>query len=174
MEDTDRIRTALDRNVQALTLRPAVGQGTARTVARLGPGLSCQVTEGPWTLTVGMTEKYGGSNAGPNPGVLGRGALASCLAVGYAMWAARLDVPLDSLTVEIEADYDFRGELGVEETVRPGYREVRYTVTVESPAPEQEVMRVLDTGDRYSSYLDVFGNAIPLRREVRISAPGTR
>jgi uncharacterized OsmC-like protein len=170
MEGDAQVREALERNVKAVSLRPAVGQGTARTTAVLRPGLDCTVTEGPYELKVGMTPKYGGAGTGPNPGVLGRGALASCLAVGYGMWAARLGVPLDALTVEIEADYDVRGELGVADDVRPGYREVRYVVTVESSASEEDVARLLDTADRYSSYRDIFANGVPLRREVRINA----
>jgi uncharacterized OsmC-like protein len=53
--------------------------------------------------------------------VLGRGALGSCLALGYAMWAIRLDVPIESLEVDVEADYDTRGELGVADDIPPGY-----------------------------------------------------
>lgn len=177
MQDPESIRTAVERNVKAVTLRPGVGQGTARTTARLNPGLECEVTDGPFTLTVGMTEKYGGTNAGPNPGVLGRGALASCLAIDYAMWAARMGVPITALEVEVQADYDARGELGVppsdedEGPLRPGYHEIRYVVTVESTAPEAEIMALLDEGDRTSPYVDLFANETPLRREVRIRAP---
>jgi uncharacterized OsmC-like protein len=115
-----------------------------------------------------MSEKSGGTNAGPNPGVLGRGALGTCLAIGYAMWASRLNVPLTSLTVEVQADYDRRGELGVDESVTPGYTQVRYIVTVESPAPDADVLRVLDTADKFSSYRDVFARAHDVRREVRL------
>jgi uncharacterized OsmC-like protein len=176
MQDTEPIRVALERNVKAVTLRPGVGQGTARTTARLRPGLECEVTDGPFTLTVGMTEKYGGTNAGPNPGVLGRGALASCMVIDYALWAARMGLPLDALEVEVQADYDVRGELGVEPEegegpLRPGYREMRYVVTVESPAPEAALMEWLDQGDRTSPYLDMFANETPVKREVRIRRP---
>lgn len=176
--DPEVIRTALERNVKAVTLRPGVGQGTARTAARLRPGLECEVTDGPYAFTVGMTEKYGGTGAGPNPGVFGRGALASCLVLGYAMWAARMGVPVDSLEVEVQADYDVRGELDVpagEEdptSPRPGYGEIRYVVTVESSAPEDEILAWLDQGDRASSYLDIFANPTPVHREVRIRRPG--
>lgn len=92
---------------------------------RLKPGLECEVEEGTWKMTVGMSEKSGGTNAGPNPGILGRGALGTCLAIGYAMWAARLGVPIDALEVDVEADYDRRGELGVADDVPPGYTQVR-------------------------------------------------
>ncbi len=169
LHSPEAIREALERNAKAVALRPAVGQGTARTRVTLGPDLACTVDEGQWTLTVGMSEKSGGANAGPNPGVLGRGALGSCLALGYAMWAARLDVPVGSLTVEVEADYDSRGELGVDDTVPPGYLQVRYIVTVESPAPEADVERLIDTADKCSAYLDVFRRAHDVRRDLRIT-----
>ena len=146
MEGDEKIRTALERNARAVGLRPSVGQGTARTRVRLKAGLECEIEEGPWKLTVGVGEKSGGTNAGPDPGVLGRGALGSCLAIGYAMWAARLGVPIDALTVEVETDYDSRGELGVADDVPPGYTQVRYMVTVESAASEVDVRRVLDSG----------------------------
>ena len=166
----DDIRTILERNVRAVTLRPSIGQNTARTKVRLRPGLECEVAEGPWTLTVAMSEKSGGTNAGPNPGVLGRGALGSCVALGYAMWAIRLGVPVDALDVEVEADYDSRGQLGLADDVPPGYTHVRYLVTVTSPAAEEDVRRMVDIADRCSPYRDVFARAQDVRREVRIAA----
>jgi uncharacterized OsmC-like protein len=170
MNDAEVIKTAIERNVKAVSLRPSVGQGTAVTRARLTPGLSCEIEEGPWRFTVGMSAKYGGTNAGPNPGVYGRAALGSCLVLGYAMWAARLGVPIDALDVEVRADYDVRGELGAAADVPPGYLAVRYLVRVESPAPEADVQRMLDLADRHSSWLDDYTRAIPVQREVRITA----
>ncbi len=76
-------------------------------------------------------------------------------------------MPIDRLEVEIQTDYDRRGELGVDPAIPPGYTQVRYIVTVASPAPEADVFRMLDTADSFSSYRDVFGRAHDLRREVR-------
>jgi uncharacterized OsmC-like protein len=164
------IATAIERNAKAVSLRPAVGQGTAVTKVRLRDGLACDIQEGPWTLVAGMTEKYGGTNEGPNPGVYGRAALGSCLAIGYAMWAARLGVPIDSLEIEIQADYDVRGELGVRDDVRPGYSQIRYIISVSSPASAEDVSRWLDTADRYSSWRDNIANAVPLVCERRVTS----
>lgn len=168
MEDQAPIRTALERNARLVEARPKIAQGTAVTKVGLRPGLACEVTDGPWRLQVGMTEKYGGTNAGPNPGVFGRAALGSCLAIGYAMWAARLGVPLDTLEVEVQADYDARGELGIAPEVPPGYSAIRYQVTVRSPAPEADVLKVLDTADRYSSWRDDIARPVPITRSVRL------
>lgn len=162
------IKEALERNAKVVAARPAVGQGTAITKVTLNPGLACEVEDGPWRFSVGMTEKYGGMNNGPNPGVYGRAALGSCLAIGYGMWAARLEVPVRSLTVEVRARYDVRGELGVDSAIRPGYADITYVVTVESDAPDADVRRVLDTADQHSSWLDDLRNPVPVSRELHI------
>ena len=117
-----------------------------------------------------MTPKFGGTGNGPNPGVLGRAALASCLAIGYGMWAARLGVLIDALEVEVQADYDTSANLGLADDVRPGYGAIRCVVTVSSTSPQADVMRVLDTADRLSPYRDIFSNGVPLTREVRLGA----
>lgn len=168
MSSPDTIKAALERNVKVVTARPSVGQGTAVTKVTLHPGLACDVEEGPWRFNVGMTEKYGGENTGPNPGVFGRAALGSCLAIGYGMWAARLGIPLRALTVEVRARYDVRGELGIDQSVRPGYADIVYVVTVDTDAPDADVQRLLDTADRHSSWLDDLRNPVPVSREVRI------
>jgi len=168
MSSPETIKAALERNVKVVAARPSVGQGTAVTKITLHPGLSCDVEDGPWRFSVGMTEKYGGVNNGPNPGVYGRAALGACLSMGYAMWAARLEIPVRALTVEVRASYDVRGELGSDDSIRPGYRDIVYVVTVETEAPEADVQRMLDHADRHSSWLDDLRNPVPVSREIHI------
>ena len=172
MEGEERIRTAFERNAKAMTLRPSLGQGTAVTKVRLLEGLACEIEEGKWKLIADMGEKSGGSDSGPNPGVFGRAALGSCLAMGYAWWAARRGVPLSGVEVEVQADYDSRGHYGIAD-VSPGYTEVRYIVTIESDAPEEEILRMMDEADAHTPYYDVFARAQELRREVRVVTPQT-
>jgi uncharacterized OsmC-like protein len=172
MATPQEIRALIEGKAKDVSLRPAAAKGTATTRVRLKPGLECEIEDGAWKLTAGMSEKWGGTNAGPNPGILGRGALGTCLAIGYGMWAARLGVPIDALEVVVQADYDGRGELGVSDDVAPGYLQVRYHVTVTSSASEVDVQRVLDTADKYSPYRDVYARAHDVRRETTIIAAG--
>jgi len=125
MNGDTQIKEALERDVTAVSARRSAGKGTAVTKAVLRPGLECGVTDGAHALTVAMTPKYGGTGNGPNPGVLGRAALASCLAIGYGIWAARLGVSFDALEVELQADSDVSGNLGSADDVRPGYGAMR-------------------------------------------------
>ena len=170
-EAAERIRHAVERGSEAMRKRDSVGRGTAVTRVRLVDGYTCAVEEGPWKLTVDMAEKAGGNNLGPNPGVLGRSALGSCLAVAYTTWAARRGLPVTALEVEIQADYDARGEYGVDDDISPAYSEVRYVITVTSPAPEEEVEAVLEEAEAHCTYLKIFTEPQRVCRELRTIKP---
>jgi uncharacterized OsmC-like protein len=167
----EKIKRAFERNARALGLRPALGQGTAVTRVRVRDGYTCDVEEGDWKLTVDMPERSGGDNHGPNPGVFGRSALGTCLAIAYTSWAAKREISLDSLEIEIQADYDARGDHGVGD-IPPDYSEIRYVVSVESSASEGEVRALLDEADSHCAYLQIFRNPQNLRRVDKISGPG--
>jgi hypothetical protein len=77
-------------------------------------------------------------------------------------------VPVDAVEVEVQADFDARGELGMGD-VRPGYNEVRYLVAIESQASREELERLLAKVERTSPYLDVFGRPVALRRTLRVN-----
>jgi len=166
----EHIKSAFERSVRALTLRPSVGQGTAITTVRVRDGMSCEIEEGPWTLTSDLGEKAAGGDTGPNPGILLRASLGSCLAIGYVRWAAHLGVPITALEVDVEADYDARGEYGVAD-LPPSYSEVRYVVRIESGAPEAEIQKMIETADAHTSILDVFRRPQSVQRVLHITTP---
>ena len=166
----ETIRKAFERCARALSLRPSLGRSTAVSRTRVRHGLICEIEEGAWKLTADLPAQLGGTGSAPTPGVFGRAAFGSGLAVGYLLHAAKLRVPIASLEVEVQADYDNGALFGTSKTP-PGYQEVRYTVTVESTAPERDVRRVIDEGDAHSPYLHIFANPQPCRRIVRVLSP---
>lgn len=170
MADAKTIRTTIDRSIKALQLRPALGKKTAVSKIRIDEGLTCRIEEGRWKLTADLSESAGGSGAGPDPGVLGRAALGSCLAMGYVIWAAVREVPITGVEVEVQADFDVSAQYGLGEEP-PGYTEVRCRVSIESPAAEEKVMAIVEEAEANSSYLDVFGRAQKIVRTVDITTP---
>ena len=54
--------------------------------------------------------------------------------------------------------------------VPAGYSQMRYIVSVESDAPEADVLAVLDEADAHSPYRDNYTRAVDVRREVRYGA----
>ena len=92
----------------------------------------------------------GGVDSAPFPPELLLAALAGCVTSGIATNAALFDVPLDAMGIDMEADVDVRGVLGHDKSVRNGITDIRYTVTIQSPAPEEKVRRCKETIDRKS------------------------
>lgn len=168
MADPAKIKDIAERNAKLLALRSDKGHLTGATRARWVDGLHAEIEDGAWRLAVDMPVKAGGEEQAPTPGTLGRGALAGCLVIGIAMWAARRGVPLDALEVEVEGDFDARGELAVGD-VRPGYKEVRYRISIDSPASDQTIADLVDTAERHSPYVDVFARNQALTRVVHIN-----
>jgi uncharacterized OsmC-like protein len=162
-----QIKTAIERSTKALSLKPSLGLGTGISKTKITNGLSCEITEGNWKFFADMPEGVGGNASAPTPGVYGRAALGSCLAIGYMMRAANMQLPIRSLEVEVQADYDDGALLGTSDA-DPGYSEIRYTVTIESDASEDDIMKLLDEADRHSPYLDVFTRAQACIRKVNI------
>jgi len=154
----------------ALGHSPELGIGSETSVARVVDGLLCEVSEGDWTFSVDMPEVAGGSATAPTPGVFGRAALGSCLALTYMMWASKAGIEIQHLEVEIQADFDEGAIFGTSDAA-PGYSEVRYCVRIQSGADEADIVRLLDEADRHSPYLDVFSRPQQLVRQVEITPP---
>ena len=165
MSSAQRIRDAFDRMQHVFGKRPVAAQATATMRARIIDGLHCEAREGDWLFTLDLPVDAGGTNAGPTPGVHGRAALASCLAMGYSIELARAGIEARSVEVELQVDYDNRGLLGMDD-IRPGYLNVRHTLYLESDAPLAAVQLALEKAQRNSPYLDVFARAQPVSGQV--------
>lgn len=166
MTNQSKLKQCFERVHNALKKNPSLGHEIHHSVTQI-QGLSCEIREKDWHFKVDMPKAAGGMGEASPPGALGRAALGSCLAIGYQLTAARLDVPVSKLTVEIFAEADGGGLFATVDTP-PGYSTVRYCVSVESSASEESILAMLDEADRHSPWLDVFTRAISCTRQVRI------
>lgn len=100
----------------------------------------------------------GGVDSGPAATEVLLVALAGCVTSGIAANAALFDVPIDGLDIDMEADIDLRGVFGHDKSVKNGFNDIRYTVTIKSPASEEKVRRCKETIDRKSPVRDTIVN----------------
>jgi len=167
MADPKTLKETFERVKKLLTIKPEKGQYTTTTTVRVRDGTTCDVEHKYWKFTADVGKTEGGNDTGPGPSVLQRGALGSCLAIGYAKWAAYLDVPVNNIEVEVEADVDARGTYGID-GVKPGYKGLRYRVHIDSPAPDEKIREVIENADKHSPVLMDFTEPVPVEREVKI------
>jgi uncharacterized OsmC-like protein len=166
--DVDGMR-ALDKKVRE---NPALGKRTVKIRSTWQRGVKALVEIGaqevagqdafPRTrrffVTLDGPPGLGGVDAAPTAAESLVAALAGCLTSGIAANAALFDVPIDGIGIEMEADIDFRGLLGHDKSVRNGFSDIRYTVTIQSPASEAQVRRCKETIDRKSPVGDTLAN----------------
>jgi len=169
--DVAKLAHRFNRAVELTKKRPEVALGTSSTRIELQPGLSCRIKQGPWTLETGLSSSMGAERELPDPGMLARGALGSCFAMTFALYAARRGIALQRMEVEVSADYDGRGMLGSAE-VPPGYSEVRVSVVVESEASEELLRQIGQDAAPHSPFNDVFCRAQRVVTEVRAAEAG--
>lgn len=165
MSSPNTLKESHERVKKLLTIKPEKGQYTTKTKVRVRQGTTCEVEHKQWKFTSDVGEMEGGNDEGPGPSVLQRGALGSCLAIGYVKWAAYLEVPVNSIEVEIEADVDARGAYGID-GVEPGYKGLRYRVIIDSQASEEEIMNMIEKADKHSPLLMDFKRPVDVEREV--------
>jgi uncharacterized OsmC-like protein len=165
MDTQEHIRNAFNRMEAVFTKKPGAGAATNVMRARVVDGLRCETQEDDWRFCIDMPVEGGGSGAGPTPGVHGRAALASCLAIGYSICLARAGVTVRSLEVEVAIDFDKRGLIGMD-NVYPGYLGVRHTLYLEADAPQEQLDAAIAEARRNSPYLHVFSDPQPLQGSV--------
>jgi uncharacterized OsmC-like protein len=168
--DVDGIK-ALDKRIRE---NPDLGKRTVKVRSTWRRGVKALVEIGAqdvagkdampptrrFFVTMDGPPGLGGVDAAPTAAESLVGAFAGCLISGIATNAALFDVPIDSITVDMQADIDFRGLLGHDKSVRNGFGDIRYTVTIQSPAPEEKVRRCKETIDRKSPVADTIANPV--------------
>ncbi len=155
---------------EALASAPdGAGVHTFRVTSRQTAGLRSEARIRTFALGVDEPPSLGGADTAPNPVEYALLALASCQEITYRLHADHLGVPLDGVAVSLEGDIDLRGFFGVDRSVRPGFREIRGTVRLDSPAPHAELERLKAHVDAHCPVLDLLSSETPVA--IALEAP---
>jgi uncharacterized OsmC-like protein len=91
-----------------------------------------------FTIYTDEPEELGGTNTAPNPQETLMAAFNACMMVGYVVGCAMQGITLEKLEIATEGELDLRGFFALDETIKPGYDELRYTVHIKgNGTPEQ-------------------------------------
>ena len=165
----EAIRSAIETACAHLSEHPdkAVSTDAAATAVREN-GLRFRV-EGPTgAVTTDMAASVGGGASAPTPAWLMRAALASCDATLIAMEAARDGVELTELKVTVDSETDFRGILGVDDSIDAGPREVRVCIEVGAAnAGEDQLREIVDRAEARSPVRDAVVREVSMATEIR-------
>jgi len=92
-------------------------------------------------------------------------ALAACLTGTLVYHAAARGIVLDGLESTIEGDVDLHGFLGLDETVRPGYQQIRISFKASGDFDDEQLAELASL-TRYSPVRDIVSNPVPVAIDV--------
>jgi uncharacterized OsmC-like protein len=161
------LKDLFERKRRVMSRRPWFGRFSAQARVRIAADLCCDVEEAAWRTRIDQTPDEGGTGTAPYPGQMMRASLVACLAMGYRMWGARLDVAIDQVEIEMVCESDVRGQLGFED-VTVGWKRIVMDVRITSAAPEADVRQVVATADRFSPMLANLSPAIERVHHLRV------
>lgn len=107
-----------------------------------------------------------GGDRAPNPVVYLLHSLAGCLAASIAYHAAARGIAVEQIETQLEGDIDLRGFLGLDENVRPGYKQIRVKMRIKADCPASKLKEIAQLGPKYSPVYNVITTAIPVEVEL--------
>ena len=143
MDRNAQIRAAQERVIAVYREKPKTAFSSAQASGHVGEGLTCRFRQGDREAIMDMSKVIGGDEKGPSPGFFIRAGLAGCVAIGIKLTATREGVAIDAIDVDLEMDFDDGAMFGVgSNTAAP--LETRFTITLQSSAPWEEVTAMVD------------------------------
>ena len=107
-----------------------------------------------------------GEDRGPTPVEFILHGLASCITAGVANIAAARGVTLTSVESRVEGDIDLQGILGLSDSVRNGYEQIRVNVSITGDAPPEKLRQIVEQSRARSAVFDVLTNGVPVEVSV--------
>ena len=112
-----------------------------------------------------------GNNQGANPGESLLHALAGCITTTLVMHAMARGIVLRRLSTEIHGDVDVQGALGIDESVKPGFEQIRVRMQIEADCSDEELDDLIQYAQEHSAITDTIRRPVPVLLERVRNAP---
>lgn len=128
--------------------------------------VASRISAGKHQFLVDEPAGLAGDDAAASPVEYALGAIISCQVVVYRLYAQQLGLVIDELTIEAEGDLDVRGLFGIDESVRPGFTDVRLTVNIAGPGTQEQYEELGRLVETRCPVQDLFANLTPVSAVV--------
>jgi uncharacterized OsmC-like protein len=130
--------------------------------------VACSVQTGRALVEAGLHPATGGDGTLACSGDMLLQALVACAGVTLRSVATNRGIEVTGV-VRAEGDLDFRGTLGVDRDAPVGFRAIRLSFELSSPASEEDLEALITTTERYCVVYQTLASAPDL--EVRMTRP---
>ena len=173
MSRDSNVKQAFDRVAATFEKRPAAAKKLHKASLRLEDGLKCTFSQGGNSIVLDQPELMGGEGLGPTPGFFGRAAISGCLAQGIKMTAARREVPISAITIELEQELDGRGAMAMD-GIYAGALDLKIFIGIESDASPDVIQTVIDDTIETDTWLLNYRDAQKLSTTLTVTPSKSR
>ncbi|MFZ5597948.1 MAG: OsmC family protein [Bacillota bacterium] len=131
------------------------------TTRKLPEGIAVESESRGFKVILDEPPALGGNDRGMNPVELLLCSLGSCMTVVASFYAAKSDVSIRDLRVEIEGDLDPQGFMGGGAS-RAGLQEIRYKMFFKTDSPAANVERLVEMMKTRCPVGDSLANGVKL------------
>lgn len=144
-----------------------VSGGENRSVIRdfYGAGREDDSRTRAFEFTNGEPPVLLGNNEGANPVEFLLHALAGCVTTTFVLHATARGITIRRLSSQLEGDLDLRGLLGLDDSVSPGYEQIRIKMDVEADCSEEELDDLLAYTREHSPVCNTVCRPVPVSVE---------
>ncbi len=103
-----------------------------------------------------------GNNEGANPVEFLLHALAGCVTTTFVLHAMARGITIRELSSKLEGDIDLQGLLGLDDSVSPGYEQIRIQLNVKADCPDKELDDLLAYTQQHSPVCNTVCRPVPV------------
>jgi uncharacterized OsmC-like protein len=116
----------------------------------------------PFVFTNGEPPVLLGANEGANPVEFLLHALAGCVTTTFVLHATARGIRVESIDTKMEGDIDLHGLLGLDDSVFPGYREIRMKMDIVADCSDAELDALLAYTQQHSPVCNTVCRPVPV------------
>lgn len=126
--------------------------------------IACSVEVGQRLVEAQAHSGVGGAGTAACSGDLLLGALAACAQLTCQLVATAMGIPIEDIKVNVEAEMDLRGTMGISKDVPVGFQEIHATFEINAPdATGEQLAALKEKTEQYCVVMQTLLQPPPIR-----------
>jgi len=164
------VKAAIQQTAAAVEAEASAGMVKYQATTKWQEDVRCTANVRDFdTMIIDEPAAFGGADAAMSPADVVLVALGTCQEIMYAALASAMDIQLDECKVDVTADLNLKGLMGMDPEVPPGLLAMDYHVHLKSPASDEELKNLIDVVERQCPLLDTLTRDVKVTGKVNIN-----
>ncbi len=165
---SQKIKQSLEALVKNLKQGNSTGEANFEATTVLADKVKVHAFSRQFKYDFDEPKAIGGEDSAPNPVEYVLATLGECQAITYKVLASLKGIELDGVEIKTKGNIDFRGFLGIDSNVRPGFLDIAYETTVTSEEEFDKIVRLSKQVESLCPVIDTLANPVEVSSKVFI------